>query len=141
MVGTIIIWIATLASAFSVYAYYRSVSSQKRQLGMARNSYGVMVMAVLAASAALMMYILRHQFEYAYVWGYSSRALPLELLITTFWAGQEGSFLFWALCSALIGLGLMSYSRKRGTEAETMTVYTVVQLFLLLLLIVKSPFQ
>ncbi|HCA80230.1 MAG TPA: hypothetical protein DEP53_10915 [Bacteroidetes bacterium] len=141
MVGTIIIWIATLASAFSVYAYYRSVSSQKRQLGMARNSYGVMVMAVLAASAALMMYILRHQFEYAYVWGYSSRALPLELLITTFWAGQEGSFLFWALCSALIGLGLMSYSRKRGNEAEVMTVYTVVQLFLLVLLIVKSPFQ
>ncbi len=141
MVGTIIVWIAALASAFSAYAYYQSVSSQKRMLRMARNSYGVMVVAVLAASIALMMYILRHQFEYAYVWGYSSRALPLDLLITTFWAGQEGSFLFWALCAALIGLGLMSYSRKRGTEAETMTVYTVVQLFLLVLLIVKSPFQ
>jgi cytochrome c-type biogenesis protein CcmF len=141
MVGTIIVWIAALATGYSAFGYYRSVGSQKRQLSAARNSYGVMVMAVLAASAALMMYILRHQFEYAYVWGYSSRALPLELLITTFWAGQEGSFLFWALCSALIGLGLMSYSRKTGNEAETMTVYTVVQLFLLVLLIVKSPFQ
>lgn len=141
MVGTIIVWIATLAAAYSAYAYYQSVGSQKRLLSMARNSYGVMVMAVLAASAALMMYILRHQFEYAYVWGYSSRALPLHLLITTFWAGQEGSFLFWALCSALIGLGLISYSRNKGNEAEAMTVYTVVQLFLLVLLTVKSPFQ
>lgn len=141
MVGTIIVWIAALASAYSAFAYYKSVGSQKRLMSMARNSYGVMVVAVLAASAALMMYILRHQFEYAYVWGYSSRALPLELLVTTFWAGQEGSFLFWALCSALIGLGLMSYSRKTGNEAETMTVYTVVQLFLLVLLTVKSPFQ
>jgi len=141
MVGTVIVWIAALASAFSAYAYYRSVGTQKRLLSFARNSYGVMVVAVLAASAALMMYILRHQFEYAYVWGYSSRALPLSLLITTFWAGQEGSFLFWALCASLIGLGLMSYSRRKGNEAETMTVYVIVQLFLLVLLTVKSPFQ
>ncbi len=141
MVGTTIIWIAALASAFSAYAYYRSVSSEQRLLSMARNSYGVMVVSVLAASAVLMMYILQHRFEYAYIWGYSSKTLPLHLLITTFWAGQEGSFLFWALCSSLIGLGLISYTRKRGNEAETMTIYSVVQLFLLVLLTVKSPFQ
>lgn len=141
MVGTIIVWIAALAAAFSAYAYFASVGGQKRFLTMARNSYGIMAMSVIAASVALMVYILRHQFEYAYVWGYSSRGLPLSLLITTFWAGQEGSFLFWALCSSLIGLALISFSRKRGIEAETMTVYAIVLLFLLVLLLVKSPFE
>jgi cytochrome c-type biogenesis protein CcmF len=141
MVGTIIVWIAAAAAAFSAYGYYVSVRGQKRFLAMARNSYGIMAMSVIAASVALMVYILRHQFEYAYVWGYSSRELPLSLLITTFWAGQEGSFLFWAFCSSLIGLVLISYSRKRGIEAETMTVYAIVLLFLLVLLLVKSPFE
>lgn len=141
MVGTIIIWIAALAAAFSAYAYYRSVDAAKEKLTLARNSYGIMTVSVIAASVALMMYILRHQFEYEYVWGYSSRALPLHLLITTFWAGQEGSFLLWALCGSLIGVALMAYARKRGNEAETMTVYAIVQVFLLVLLIVKTPFR
>ncbi|MBI3585989.1 MAG: cytochrome c biogenesis protein CcsA [Ignavibacteriales bacterium] len=100
-----------------------------------------MIAGVLAVSALLLLYILRHQFEYAYVYGYSSRALPLHLLLTTFWAGQEGSFLLWALWGAIMGILLMSYTRKKHIELETMTVYAVVQSFLLLLLIVKSPFQ
>ncbi len=141
MAGTLIVWIACAAATLSAYAYYRSITASKRFLALARNSYGVMAVGVLAASIALMFYILRHQFEYAYVFGYSSRALPLHLLITTFWAGQEGSFLFWALCGSIIGIILMAYTHRKGIEAETMTIYAIVQAFLLLLLIAKSPFQ
>jgi cytochrome c-type biogenesis protein CcmF len=141
MAGTLLVWISFLAAALSSYAYYRSATSDQGLLKVARNSFGVMVIGVLAASAVLMMYILRHQFEYEYVWSYSSRALPLHLLITTFWAGQEGSFLFWALCGSVIGLVLMAYTRRKRIEFETMTIYALVQSFLLLLLIVKSPFQ
>lgn len=100
-----------------------------------------MTAGVIAASLMLMLYILRHQFEYDYVWAYSSKSLPLHLLITTFWAGQEGSFLLWALCGSIIGIILMAYTRRKGMEAETMTVFGIVQGFLLLLLIAKSPFQ
>lgn len=141
MAGTLLVWISFLAAALSSYAYYRSATSDQGLLKIARNSFGVTVIGVLAASAVLMMYILRHQFEYEYVWGYSSRALPLHLLITTFWAGQEGSFLFWALCGSVVGLILMAYTRRKRIELETMTIYALVQSFLLLLLIVKSPFQ
>lgn len=141
MLGTIIIWVAFAASALSTYAYFQTATKKKPSLKLARNSFIVMIAGVLAASALLLMYILRHQFEYAYVYGYSSRALPFHLLLTTFWAGQEGSFLLWALCGAIIGILLMSYTRKKHIELETMSVYAVVQSFLLLLLIVKSPFQ
>ena len=141
MVGTLIVWIACAAASLSAYAYYRSTTTEKKFLALARNSYGVMAAGVLAASVALMVYILRHHFEYDYVWAYSSRSLPLELLITTFWAGQEGSFLLWALCGSIIGIILMVYTRRKGIEAETMTIFAVVQAFLLLLLVVKSPFR
>lgn len=141
MVGTLIVWIAFAAAALSAFAYYRSVVAGERFVALARNSYGIMTVGVFAASTVLMMAILRHQFEYDYVWAYSSRSLPLHLLITTFWAGQEGSFLLWALCGSLIGIILISYTRRKGIESTTMTVFTIVQAFLLLLLIVKSPFQ
>jgi cytochrome c-type biogenesis protein CcmF len=141
MVGTLIVYLAFAAAAVSAYAYFRIVGGAKRYLPLARNSYVIMTIGVLAAAAMLMVHILRHQFEYDYVWAYSSRALPLHLLVTTFWAGQEGSFLLWALCGSLIGIALIAHTRKKGTEAETMTIFGIVQAFLLLLLIVKSPFQ
>ncbi len=141
MVGTLIVYLSCAAAAVSAYAYYRSRGVDKRFLVLARNSYGIMTVGVIAASVMLMVHILRHQFEYDYVWAYSSRSLPLHLLITTFWAGQEGSFLLWALCGSIIGIILIAYTRRRGTEAEIMTIFGIVQGFLLLLLIAKSPFQ
>ena len=141
MVGTLIVYLSFAAASVSAFAYFRSVGSGKSSLPLARNSYGIMTVGVFAASVMLMIHILRHQFEYDYVWAYSSRALPLHLLITTFWAGQEGSFLLWALCGSIIGIVLMAHTRKKGIESETMAVFAVVQAFLLLLLIAKSPFQ
>lgn len=129
------------ASLISAYSYYQAFKGKTVAAPRARNTFVIMVAGVIAASVLLMLYILRHQFEYEYIWSYSSRDLPLELLITTFWAGQEGSFLFWAFCSVLIGLFLMSYTKKRNIEYETMFVYVLLQAFLLLLMIVKSPFE
>ena len=141
MVGLVIVWIGFAAAAVSTFAFYRSATKSDRFLPLARNSYGIMALSTVAASILLLVYILTHRFEYAYVWEYSSRSLPLDLLITTFWAGQDGSFMLWALCGAAIGLVLMVYTRRKGLEAETMTVFAAVQAFLLLLLILKSPFN
>jgi cytochrome c-type biogenesis protein CcmF len=88
-----------------------------------------------------MFYILQHRFEYNYIASYSSRDLPTALLITTFWAGQEGSFLLWALFTAVIGFILQRYSQHKGMECEVMTAYSLVLTFLLLLIAIKSPFQ
>ena len=47
--------------------------------------------------------ILLHRFENAYVYAYSSNALPGIYLVATLWAGQEGSFLLWAFFAAMLG--------------------------------------
>ena len=88
-----------------------------------------------------MLYILQHRFEFNYIASYSSRDLPMSLLVTTFWAGQEGSFLLWVLFAAIIGLILRRYTLRKGMEGEVMAVYSLVLAFLLLLIAIKSPFQ
>jgi cytochrome c-type biogenesis protein CcmF len=74
------------------------------------------------------------------VWSYSSTDLPLSLLISTFYAGQEGSFMLWALYTSLIGVFLMSYTARKGYEAEVMSVFGLIVTFLMLMLVVKNPF-
>lgn len=141
MAASILVWIAFGAALVSAFAYHQSALKKRMLVPLARRSFLVMSAGVVAASILLMLFIVRHQFEYAYVWNYSSRDLPTHLLVTTFWAGQEGSFLFWALCSTIIGFGLLNYSRRKHIEYETMAVYALLQAFLLILLLAKSPFK
>lgn len=141
MAGQVLLWLGFATAAISGFAYYRTANKKQNALKLARRSFVVAVASVIGASVLLMVSILQHRFEYAYIYAYSSRDLAKELLVTTFWAGQEGSFLFWALCSTLIGIGLQRYTQRQKVEYEVMAVYGFVQAFLLLLLIVKSPFQ
>src|SRR6266446_384828 len=78
-----------------------------RPLQIARYAYHVTVGLVMCFCALLISYILSHQFQYTYVWNYSSTDLPTPLLVSTFYAGQEGSFSLWALYASIIGVVLM----------------------------------
>ncbi len=140
MIGTVVIWIACLAGFTSAVLYASSIKKPKNLL-KARSGFILTVISVILGSALLMIYILQHRFEYSYVTNYSSRDLPTALLITTFWAGQEGSFLLWALFAVIIGIILQRYSRHKGMEAEVMSAYSLVIAFLILLISIKSPFQ
>lgn len=88
----------------------------------------------------LLISILTHDFRYTYVWGHSSRQLPLHLLIASSYAGQEGSLLLWAIWLAVVGFGVRRFARRLGWEAETMSLYTGVLAWMLLLLVAKNPF-
>jgi len=140
MIGSFIVWISFASALVSTCLYYVSVKKQTVLL-LARNSFYISVLSVGTVSALLIFYILQHRFEYNYITSYSSRDLPTALLITTFWAGQEGSFLLWALFTSVIGFILRRYSQHKGMESEVMTAYSLVLTFLLLLIAIKSPFQ
>jgi cytochrome c-type biogenesis protein CcmF len=84
--------------------------------------------------------IVQHNFGNAYVWSYSDKSLPLHFLVSTFYAGQEGSFLFWALCSAILSFFVLRYTRSRNLEAHVLSIFIATQTFLVLLLLFKSPF-
>ena len=142
IVGAVLIKLALLAALAGSFMYYRVYrTGNPFLLGLARNGYHLATISLLSASAILLYLILTHQFQYAYVWNYSSTTLSLPLLISTFYAGQEGSFTLWALYTSLIGVFLMQYSMKKDYEPEVMSIYSLILSFLLLMLIVKNPFE
>ncbi len=142
MIGGIVVKVAFLAALAAAFFYYRVHREQsERWLVAARGSFHLAVISLMIASAILLSFILTHQFQYTYVWNYSSTDLPLPLLIATFYAGQEGSFMLWALFTAIIGVFLMVYASKKAYEPEVMSVYSLILSILLLMLVVKNPFE
>jgi len=63
----------------------------------------LLTVVVLAVSAVLVQALVVRDFSYVYVRDYTDTFLPLFYAVTAFWAGQNGSFLFWYLCVALMG--------------------------------------
>ena len=77
-------FVATTVAAFSFFMSRRRPSL----LSIGRISFHLTTTSVFVASAALLTLILTHQFQFHYVWAYSSRELPTGLLMSTFYAGQ-----------------------------------------------------
>ncbi|MCK9409102.1 MAG: cytochrome c biogenesis protein CcsA [Bacteroidetes bacterium] len=142
MFGAALVKIAFASSILSTVLYFvvhRNPSDTVKKI--ARLFYELTVAGLVTASAILLYFILTHQFQYYYVWNYSSTDLPLSLLISTFYAGQEGSFMLWSLYTGVIGLVLLRYTAKRGYEPEFMAVFSAILSFLILMLVVKNPFK
>lgn len=142
MIGAIIVKIAFAATIAAMAFYYLSYRRGSEELlRLARTFYLTAAAGILAVAGVLLEAILNHRFEYYYVWNYSSTDLPLSLLISTLYAGQEGSFLLWGMFTAVIGIFLMRYSSRKGYEKELMTVYAAILACLVLMLVVKNPFK
>ena len=137
--GVLAIWGALFAGLASVVLYVRVDRGRSDLLGLARSSYNAFATCIVAAMAVLMALILQHRFDVSYVNAYSSRDLPLHYLISTAWAGQEGSFLLWVFWGALIGLAV--YRSAKEQEAPVMIVYLATFLGVVTILCKQSPFK
>ena len=134
-IGELLILLSFAACAVSALAFFRSARLDGaagavlwKRVG--RWGWGASSLFVIAASAILWVLLLDHRYEYAYVYQQSSNDLPLHYLISTFWAGQEGSFLFWILMMCGVGGALIGYVKKEY-ETPVMAVVGMCQLFLL----------
>jgi cytochrome c-type biogenesis protein CcmF len=137
--GVVAIWGALIAGLASVYFYFRVERGRTDLLVLARNTYSAFAVSIVAAAAVLMTLILQHRFDVAYVNSYSSRDLPTHFLISTFWAGQEGSFLLWCFWGSLIGLVVWRSAKEQ--EAPVMIVYLSTFLGIVAILCKQSPFR
>jgi cytochrome c-type biogenesis protein CcmF len=137
--GNLSLTLAFIASVFSALLFLAGRKGEEKFLKPGRKTYYIFFFLTSVASAYLLYLFLSHHFEVEYVYGYSSSDLPLFYLISSFWAGQEGTFLLWLFLGAFLGIFIM---RKSGTyEGYTMTFFLLIQIFLLTLLLKKSPFS
>ncbi|GAB3575222.1 cytochrome c biogenesis protein CcsA [Spirosoma luteolum] len=96
---------------------------------LARWAFYLHGLAVVGVGACLYWIIYNHYFEYHYAWSHSSRALPVQYVISCFWEGQEGSFLLWLFWDAMVGALLIRTAGKLW-EAPMMAIFALVQAFL-----------
>jgi cytochrome c-type biogenesis protein CcmF len=144
MIGSIVLTLALVSSLLAMIMYYLSYRGYSNTLGYGRIAYHAMAILVIVASAILWQAILTHQFQYKYIYSYSSTSLATGFLIASFWGGQEGSFMLWLLLTAIVGIILQSYSSKRGDlEPRVMAVFTLATSFLLVMVSpwFKNPFE
>ncbi len=136
--GTAMLWMAFLFGLSSTVAYALSLRESAWRKA-ARQTYLLMTLAVVVASGLLMYLLLTHDYRLFYVTAYSDNSLPLNYLISTFWAGQEGSFLLWVLSSSILGLFLLRFARYY--ESRVMIFYNLTVLSLIMLLLKQDPFR
>ncbi|NJB67401.1 cytochrome c-type biogenesis protein CcmF [Desulfobaculum xiamenense] len=74
---------------------------------------------IVAASAVLTRALVARDFSFQYVAQYTDTFLPMFYTLTAFWAGQAGSFLFWALSIAACGVFYASTDHYRRLSPET----------------------
>ncbi len=131
--------ITFIALVLSITAYYLNYKyTEKSLLSLARNSFYLSVILIFFQSVLLMWGILNHRFEWIYVFSYSSRDLPLYYLISTFWAGQEGTFLLWALLGSIYGMIIIR--NRSQNESLVMSFMLLVQAFIMIILVKRNPF-
>lgn len=151
--GNALVWLAFGATVFSVWHYYQVIriddhfqgkrkdkaGLRQKQLKLARSGFYAMTALVTVTSAYLLYLIFTHQFQYDYIYRYSSRDLSVGLLLSTFWAGQAGSFLLWAWFIAVMGIVFMR--KAKAFEAYSMFFLAIIQGFFLVILTKVSPFM
>jgi cytochrome c-type biogenesis protein CcmF len=101
---------------------------------------GYHLFTVFTGLAVAYLYFLfySHNFAIKYVYEYSNRAQPGMYILSAFWGGQEGTYLLWLFFNALFGYIII---RKGGQyKSHAMALYSLVNLFFLLILIKLSPF-
>jgi len=145
--GVISIWIALVTAIVSTVA---SVVAGRRSPNLAGDgaaskfgaigslTYLILLGAYAVSSAALMFHFFNHDFAYKYVAEYSSRTQPMLYLVSAFWAGQEGTFLFWGFVVAIMGFIFRKTVKSPDHYADAIISFFLA--FLAVLLIVKSPF-
>lgn len=129
------------ASALVAALSYLMVGRGHRDLALVgRRAYYVFAACATGGVAYLFFLFITNDFRVEYVYTYSALADGLIYNIAGVWGGQQGTFLLWLALGSVIGLWLV----RRGDDAHagySIFYFMLVQVFLLVVLLVRSPFD
>lgn len=141
MIGKVLVYIFFTTALLSCVSFFLTHLGKEKFLKFGRIFYHLTAAGILATAAYMMYLILTHQFQFAYIWEQSNTELQLPLLMSTFYSGQEGSFMLWLTMTSIIGIFLLNYvSKGDRLEPQVMTIFSLIVAFLSFILILKSPF-
>jgi len=143
-IGYIALLLAMVASIYSGIAYIFGVRGRYPALvNSARTGLFVTFGLVTFSTLILLLALLTHNFQIEYVASYTSRDMPFVYLVSSLWAGNKGSLLFWAWLLSLFAMLVVLPKREKKGElvpyASSIIILTEA-FFLILLVSVSNPF-
>ncbi len=131
LIGKILLTLSFLSGVVSMCLYFQGAKNDDTaKLKIGNWLFGAKGAFLVAASGLLVYLLFTHQFQYYYVFNYTSLDLHPKYLWSAFYGGQEGSFMIWIFFSWLIGFGLMKWTRE-PYKAPVLFFLTLTQVFLL----------
>jgi len=119
-------------------AFLMTARGKEDYRSLAVRAYYAFVFFTVLAVLDLFYLFFSHNYAFKYIYEYSERSQPFFYVLSAFWGGQEGTYLLWLFLCAMWGFMVL---RRGGRYAEYgMAVYSLVNLFLLFLLVKLSPF-
>jgi len=137
--GRIAVIVGLGSSIITVGLYLAALRGSRKFLYAARSMYALAAICGIVTFFRLMWLVTHKQYQYDYVFHYTSPDLQYPFLAAATWAGQEGSFLLWLFWAAIIG-GLVAWKAGKW-EPRLMPVYVSSICFLFGILIWLSPFK
>jgi cytochrome c-type biogenesis protein CcmF len=112
--GQISLWLALLVAGWGTVTGVLGAKRGRPELthSARRATYALLGLLTVAA-ASLIVALVRHDFNVAYVAEKTSRNLPTVYTIAAFYSGQEGSLLFWAFVLSIFAAGAQWLTPRR----------------------------
>lgn len=136
--GHFFVLLAFTCSLLSAFSYFKTLkvtdpSVRDSWLRYARGAFFIQVISILAVFATIYFICSNHYFEYLYAYKHASKELESRYLLACIWEGQEGSFLLWSIWHSI--LGAIIIFKKKDWEGPVMTIVSVAQVFLMLMIV------
>jgi cytochrome c-type biogenesis protein CcmF len=137
--GNLAIWLALAMAVATAASYLISALGKKNLFRLGSRAYSLQTIFVAVAFSYLYYLFFTHNFAIRYVFEYSSSDLPFFYLLSSFWGGQEGTYLLWFFLSSLFGLVILK--KGRLYTGWGMFFHSLIHIFLAIILLTLSPFR
>ena len=135
LLGHLALWVALLAGVWGAAMGFAAERLRRADLAeSARRAGTALAVALIVALMALVVALLRQDFNVAYVTAYTDRALPQIYRWAAIYAGPEGQLIVWATFIALFGAVVESRPSFNGA------VGAIVSVAVGILLVAQNPF-
>ena len=144
-IGYYSILIALFLSAFCALALIMGIKNRRAAVIASAENAAMAVFAFLTLSAAAMIYaLITRDFQIEYVARYTSRSLSLLYTLTAFYAGQEGSLLFWSWILSIFTAVVIFQNKNKNRELMPyvlLVLTSVIFFFTFLMIVATNPFK
>jgi cytochrome c-type biogenesis protein CcmF len=144
-IGYFVLVLAFLIAIYgAVSAAFGATKRRPEWVESARRAMLLTFPLISISSIALIILLVRGDFQIAYVASVTNRSMPTYLKITAWWGGQAGSLLFWSWLMAAFTTAASARKWSRDRELlPWVIVVTLVTLafFLSLVVFFENPFQ